>query len=222
MHLFYPHTCCGCGSDVIGRHSLICLKCKITLPHTDFHLMPGNPVEKIFYGRYPVNAAHASFYFSKGQTIQKLMHVLKYDNNRPVGHYLGKLLGEELLISGRFTQIDYLVPLPMFAAKEFKRGYNQAEIIANGVSEAMNVPVLNKTVTRQHATETQTKKHRTERWDNVVSSFAVKNIPVLQGKHILLVDDVLTTGATLDACCQCLRQVAGLQISIATLATASK
>lgn len=124
--------------------------------------------------------------------------------------------------SGRFTNIDYLIPLPLFTEKEYKRGFNQAKVICNGMSEAMYIPVLSKNVIRKYATETQTKKHRTERWENVSESFKVLNAEALQNKHILLVDDVITTGATLEACGQAINKVPGATISIATLATASK
>lgn len=176
----------------------------------------------MFWGRVELKAAHSEFYFSKGQLIQVLMHQLKYKGNKEVGIYLGRITAQNILQCGRFGHIDYLVPLPMFPAKEFKRGYNQATIICHGMAEVMKVPVLLNNVIRQRPTETQTKKHRIERWENVAESFTVAHPARLEGKHILLVDDVLTTGATLDACCQCLRQIPGLAISIATLAIASK
>jgi ComF family protein len=135
---------------------------------------------------------------------------------------MGAVMGRSLLLSSRFSNIDYLIPLPLYANKEFKRGFNQAEIICNGMSAVMQVPVLTKNVIRQRHTETQTKKHRAERWENVEGSFAIKNPEQLQGKNILLVDDVITTGATLEACAQCISQIPGIQVSLATIATASK
>ena len=131
-------------------------------------------------------------------------------------------MGKTLLQSGRFSNIDYLIPLPLFPDKEFKRGYNQAEIICNGISKTMNVPVLKNIVCRQHATETQTRKHRTERWENVSESFIVKQPEKLQGKQVVLVDDVVTTGATLEACGQVILQAHVSSLSITTLAKASK
>ena len=131
-------------------------------------------------------------------------------------------MGTLMLQSNRFNNIDYLIPLPLFAEKEYKRGFNQADIICQGLSTSMNIPVLLKNVVRIRFTETQTKKHRTERWDNVHESFKVIDATVLKNKHILLVDDVITTGATLDACAQVLNNIEGIKISITTLATASK
>ncbi len=222
LHLFYPHHCCGCGSDVLAAHEQLCFRCVAALPHTAFERYPDNPVEKIFRGRSSIRAAHSEFYFSKGQLIQQLIHQLKYNSNKEIGLYLGKMMGRNLLRSGRFGNIDYIVPLPMFPDKEFKRGYNQATIIGNGMSETMNVPVLNNRIIRRRPTESQTKKHRAERWENVADSFDVVQPASLAGKNFLLVDDVLTTGATLDACCQSMRIIPASDISIATLAIASK
>lgn len=222
LHLFYPHICTGCGSDLIAKESLLCIQCINDLPHTGFADHPNNPIEKVFAGRIPFQTAHSEFYFSKGQLLQQLIHLLKYKNNKEIGHYLGELMGNSLLRSNRFSQIDYLVPLPLFAEKEFKRGYNQAEIICNGIYEATQIPVMTKNVIRRHATETQTRKHRAERWQNVADSFMILNPAALKGKNLLLVDDVITTGATLEACGQVILQIPGTRISFATLAHASK
>ena len=222
MHLFFPHTCLGCGNDVIANNSILCLRCISNLPHTQFEKLAGNPVEKIFRGRLPVEAASSQFYFSKGHLVQYLIHQLKYKGNKESGEYLGVVMGKALLQSGRFSNIDYLIPLPLSAGKEFKRGFNQAEVICNGMSTAMQVPVHTRNLIRGRYTDTQTKKHRTERWENVEGSFAVLQPLKLQGRHILLVDDVLTTGATLEAGAQCLLNIPSIRISLATLATASK
>ena len=222
MHIFYPHNCTGCGSDLLSKQELLCIKCLHHLPHTQFEKFENNPVEKIFTGRFSIKAGHSEFYFSKTQLIQHLIHQLKYKGNKEIGFYLGALMGKSLLQSPRFADLDYLVPLPLYADKEFKRGYNQAEIICDGISSILQVPVLIKNVVRQKFTETQTRKHRTERWKNVEGSFAVKNSGALNSKNILLVDDVITTGATLEACAQTILQIPGISISVATLAIASK
>lgn len=222
MQLFFPHNCSGCGSDNLPETSMLCLRCISNLPYTGYEALPNNPIEDIFRGRAPIQQAASTFYFSKGHLVQHLIHQLKYKGVQEVGQYLGALMGNALLQSGRFSSIDYLVPLPLFAGKEFKRGYNQSTIICNGMSSTMQVPVLNNNVVRQLYTDTQTKKHRAERWENVEGSFAVKNPSILTGKNILLVDDVITTGATLEACAQCVQKIAGVKISLATLATASK
>lgn len=222
LHLFYPHICTGCGSDILGEDNRLCLKCIHDLPHTGFANIPGNPVEKHFWGRVPIAEAYSQFYFSKEFLIQHLIHQLKYKGDTKIGFYLGELMGKTILNSNRFTSIDALIPLPLYADKEHKRGYNQAAVICNGMSSVMNIPVINNAVIRKHATETQTRKHRTERWENVKGSFKVVKEDVLKNKHLLLVDDVVTTGATLEACGSVLLQVENVKLSIATLAYAAK
>ncbi len=222
FHLFYPHQCTGCGSDLIAKGSLLCINCLNELPHTRFAIYENNYVENIFRGRIDVKAAHSEFYFSKGQLVQHLIHQLKYKANKEIGYYLGEIMGNSLLTSNRFINIDYLVPLPLYAEKEFKRGYNQAKIICDGIGKATQIPTMNENIIRQRETETQTRKHRSDRWKNVDGSFAVTNPASLTGKNILLVDDVITTGASLEACGQTILQVAGTSLSIAALAHATK
>jgi ComF family protein len=217
-HLFYPHTCHGCGSDVLHQDSLLCAKCFVTLPHTNFAQHANNPTEEIFWGRLPLVAAHSEFYFAKETLIQHLVHQLKYKSNRDIGIFLGGLMAKSLLNSNRFNQLDALIPLPMFADKEKKRGYNQAAVICEGMSPILNVPVLSNYLIRQRFT----KKHRVERWENVAGSFVMKNSEQLKGKNLLLVDDVVTTGATLEASGQLLQQIDGVKLNIATLMIASK
>lgn len=222
LHLFFPHVCTGCGSDLLSKGSLLCVQCISNLPHTGFATIPDNPVEKVFAGRLPVKAAHSEFYFSKGQLVQQLIHQLKYKDNKQIGHYLGTHIGYSISTSSRFSGIDYIVPLPLYASKEFKRGYNQAAMICHGIADITQVPVLEKNVIRKRQTETQTRKHRAERWQNVDGSFCIQNPAQLAGKNILLVDDVITTGATLEACARAILQIPGTSISLAALAHASK
>lgn len=222
FHLFYPHTCTGCGSDLLYPNQLLCIRCISELPHTGFAFHENNLIEKIFSGRLPARAAHSEFYFAKNELIQHLIHQLKYKNNREIGIYLGEMMGNTLIKSGRFADIDNLIPLPLFAEKQFKRGYNQAEVICNGIFTSSGIPVMANNVSRQRATETQTRKHRAERWENVEGSFFIKDPSTLTDKRLLLVDDVITTGATIEACGREILNVAGTTISIAALAHASK
>jgi ComF family protein len=219
FHLFYPHTCIGCGSDVIAKENFLCLECLHDLPFTGFAMHENNPVEKKFWGRIALASATSEFYFSKGSMVQNMIHEFKYRGNKEAGHYFGNLMGKSLLNSNRFD-IDVIVPLPLFEKKEKKRGFNQAEILCNGISEILKKPVVKNNVIRKIFTDTQTKKHRLERWKNVEGIFYVNAPTELQGRHVLLVDDVITTGATIDACGTEILKIKGVTLSVASLAIA--
>ena len=219
FHLFYPHNCICCGSDVINDENFLCLQCINELPHTNFAIHKNNQVEKLFWGRIALSSAMSEFYFSKGSIVQNMIHEFKYRGNKKAGHYFGKLMGKSLLESDRFN-VDIIVPLTLFERKEKLRGFNQAEILCNGISEIINKPVVRKNVIRKIFTETQTKKHRLERWKNVEGIFFVKDPEELEGKHILLVDDVITTGATIDACGSEILKIKNATLSVASFAIA--
>ncbi|HEX8332130.1 MAG TPA: phosphoribosyltransferase family protein [Segetibacter sp.] len=218
LHLIFPHVCTGCGSDVLNDKEQLCLKCFSELPSTDFFKNADNPVEQTFYGRLAVRNAAAGYFFTKESLLQHLLVQLKYRNNKDIGIYMGKLLGRMLVQSERFSQVDVMVPLPLNPKREKKRGYNQATALCNGISEVWIKPVIEKIIVRKVFTETQTHKGRISRWQNMDGVFEVTNASALQGKHILLVDDVVTTGATLEACGNEILKIPGTTLSIATLA----
>lgn len=220
-HLFYPHTCAGCGSDLLEHDQSICIHCYSQLPETGFASLSVNPIEKIFYGRLDVHSATAGYYFTKSSVLQHLIHQLKYKGRKDVGLQLGKWFGLQLKQSNRFSNLDYLIPLPLFPHKEKKRGYNQAAVLCEGISEIINVPVVKDIVLRKRYTDTQTKKGRSDRWVNVEGSFEVSDPVVLSNKNLLLVDDVITTGATIEACGFAIKEAADVNLSIAALAWAS-
>lgn len=216
LHLFFPHCCAGCGSDRLHTDSQLCFRCLAALPETLFERLPGNPVEKTFWGRLPLQAATAHYYFTKRSMVQHILHQLKYKGNRELGRQLGRIMGLQLLQSGRFP-VDALVPLPLFPDREQKRGYNQATLLCEGIADIINVPVWQDVVTRPLYTSTQTRKGRMERWKNMEGKFLLMNTWPLQHHKILLVDDVITTGATLEACGTVLLQSEAVELYVAAL-----
>ncbi len=221
LHFLYPHLCAGCGNDLTDEHQSICFQCYTALPETGFANNTGNPIEKIFYGRLDVEEAMSSYYFTKTSALQNMIHALKYRNNQAAGIQLGKWMGIQLIKSNRFKEIDYLIPMPMYPGKEKKRGYNQATVLCRGISEATGIPVHENIVARNRYTDTQTRKGRNERWINVDGSFAINLNSGALDRHFLLVDDVITTGATLEACGAAIKEIPTSRLSIATLAWAS-
>lgn len=222
LHLFLPHHCAGCGSDIMSRQQVLCLQCIDRLPVTQFHRHANNPVEKIFWGRIPVTNAASFLYFSKDSLLQKLVHQLKYNGHKELGLFIGRKMGEALVQTNRFAGIEALVPLPLYAARERKRGYNQAALLCQGMAEIIRVPVLQNSIRRRMSSDTQTTKNRIERWQNMQGKFELRQPQTIRGKHILLVDDVITTGATLEACGQELLAAGNTLLSIMTMAYTTK
>lgn len=222
LSLIYPNLCLGCKSVLLKNEQYICTKCLFSIPKTKFHDDDENIVNKLFWGRTNLENATAFCYFHKEGILQKLIHQLKYNGKKEVGYYLGKFLGAELSKSEKFKNIDIIIPVPLHPKRERQRGYNQSEWIAIGIAEIMNKKTNSKLVIRDVYTETQTKKTRDERWKNVQSIFNINKIGLLNGKHILLVDDVITTGATIESCAQTiLEKVPNVKVSIASLAIAN-
>jgi ComF family protein len=188
------------------------------MPLTRFEFFPANPIEKIFWGRTEIEAATAHMYFTSGSEIQHSLHLLKYKGRKEIGIYFGQQMGKLLKQSQRFKNCEIIIPLPLFAEREKKRGYNQATMIAMGISLQLKIPVVTDAVIRIKKTASQTHKSRIQRWKNMELTFKIRDPQKIHGKHILLVDDVVTTGASLEACARVLLSVPGLQVSIACLA----
>lgn len=188
------------------------------MPLTGFEQHAGNPVEKIFWGRAEIHAASAHLYFTKNSAVQQSLHRFKYKGRKEIGLYFGKCIGHALKNSGRFQTCQLILPLPLFASREKKRGYNQATILSEGISSVMHIPVITDALARVKGTATQTHKNRIQRWQNMANKFMIKRKEQLTGNHILLIDDVITTGSTLEACAQTLNRLEGVTLSIATLA----
>lgn len=220
LSLFYPRLCAACGQALVKNEQVICLSCLMDLPYTQFHQLQDNPVAKLFWGRTNIKFATALCHFEKATRVQRLLHQLKYKGNVEVGTILGKELGKQLMESPYFQRADLVLPVPLHPAKEKLRGYNQSVSIAEGVAEIINTRVETKTVSRMKNTATQTKKSRYKRWQNVAEMFCVSDQQELYGKHILLVDDVITTGATLESFAQAVKQAGKVEVSIASIACA--
>ncbi len=220
INLLFPELCNGCGKLLYHGEKDICTKCLYDLPFTDFHLYEDNLVAKQLWGRLPVNAAMAMLYFKKGTKVQNLIHGLKYAGKTDIGISLGKLLANKLSKSDFYADIDIVIPVPLHQKKLRLRGYNQSEYIAKGLAEELAIPVSTKHLLRNKSTESQTKKARYTRYENMQDVFNVKNADDLLDKHILLVDDVITTGATLEACGNVLLNHGIKKLSIAAIAFA--
>lgn len=220
VNLFFPRVCAACGNILLEGEDTVCTTCRFLLPKTGFELHSDNTMAQMFYGQMPFNAVMAEFFFSKTGKVQHLIHGLKYHQCRENGIFLGQEIGKSLLKAPDYQEISCIIPIPLHPKKEKIRGYNQSHVIAEGISEIMNIPIAEKCLVRSVFTDTQTKKSREDRWQNVKDIFEVKNPEKLKGKHVLLVDDVLTTGATLMSAGKALMKVEGIKISVATAACA--
>lgn len=219
--LFFPKLCAACHGHLLRHEEALCTSCLLELPRTnDEHDPLENPVARVFWGRIKLQAAASCFVFIKGGHVQELVHQLKYNGRQDAGIAAGKLFGSDLKSLTPFNTAQAVVPVPLHRDKLRKRGYNQAACFAEGLAAAMNIPHYPDGMLRLSATESQTKKNRTERWDNVEDVFTINVKEQLAGKHILLVDDVITTGATIEACAAPLLAMEGTSVSVISLASA--
>jgi len=220
VSLFFPRICFACGNSLYKHEEVLCTYCLFRLPKTNFHLEPDNPVSRMFWGRIKLESASSFCYYRKEGRVQNLIHQFKYRGKKEIGSFIGKLYGLSLKDIESFYDIDMIVPVPLHPGKLRKRGYNQSELFGHGLSESLEIPIDKTSLVRTQASSTQTKKSRYKRWENVESIFSVKSPENLKGSHILLVDDVVTTGSTLEACAQVLLQVEGVKVSVVTMAYA--
>lgn len=220
LNFIFPVYCPVCGIPLSVRKQVLCLPCELKMPRAEYISNPDNPVAQLFWGRTKVEAATSFFRFEKGSKYQKLLHLLKYNGDKKMGIFLGKLLGTELKET-QFGQCDFIIPVPLHPKKKRKRGFNQSEIIAIGMSSILDIPVLTNILYRSSFTSTQTKKNRFDRFLNVEHVFTLKPQNIEKEKcSVLLIDDVVTTGSTLEACVNTLLQYEGMVVYIATLACA--
>jgi ComF family protein len=219
ISLIFPRLCAACGNNLAGTEQSLCTKCLYELPTTNFHDDPENEVAKLFWGRVKIEKATSFYYYFKGSKFQKPIHQLKYRGQKHIGVDLGRIFGLHLKETG-FSNVDLIIPVPLHFRKLKKRGYNQSELIAIGMAETLEKPVAANILFRAVYNPTQTKKSRYERWANVDGIFLCKNENLLENKHVLLVDDVITTGSTLEACAHAISGIENTRVSVATLAIA--
>lgn len=222
LHLLYPNLCVGCDADLPGGDYCFCIRCLNRLQSTGMHEHAENEFTDRFWGRLQIESGAAMYYFNRKSPVQRALHRLKYQNQPDVGVRIGRRFGQLLSQSPHFGSIQAIIPVPLHRQKERQRGYNQSAMLAQGLSDSMRVPVLLNILVRSTHTGSQTRKKRMERFENVSTVFTVNRPEKIQYKHLLLVDDVLTTGATLEACGKVLLDIPGARLSLATIAIAMK
>lgn len=214
LNLFFPRLCLLCQTPLVEGEEHVCLHCLNNLPYTHYCDLETNPVCQLFAGKVPFTAATALLHFGKEGRGQRLIHSLKYHGNKKLGEYLGRMAAKEYQKTGLFDTVDILLPVPLHPSRKRQRGYNQSEWIVRGIQSVTGLPIDTTTLSRIKKTESQTHKQRFERTENVEDIFRLNNSEALKNKHVLLVDDVITTGSTIGACAEALKTVSGIRISI--------
>jgi ComF family protein len=222
LSLIFPRYCEACEALLFKHEKIICNRCTLGLPKSNFHLNKANPIVMALGGRVPLKQGTSLFVFEKAGKVQNILHALKYEGQQKIGELMGETLYKDLSKSDFFKGIDRIVPVPLHPKKERSRGFNQSECFAKGISNKSGIPVDTKSLIRSVETSTQTKKRKDERWENVKDAFALSAPETFKNKHILLVDDVMTTGATIEGVWQALKDVDGISVSLATIAFAEK
>ncbi len=220
ISLFYPELCLICNENLLKEEECVCIACLHQTQKTDCFLQEENEVSKRFWGRVKLENAAALFQFKKQGNAQKLIHPLKYEGGKTIGVFLGKQIAYAIRDSKFFEGIDLIMPVPLHPKKEKIRGYNQSKYIVKGINKILKLEVSFKSLIRIENTDSQTRKKRFSRWENMMHSFALRHPFKIKNKHILLVDDVVTTGSTMEACAQKLLEVEDVKVSIVTIGVA--
>jgi len=218
VNLFFPKVCYTCNNELLDFENYVCTKCRHNLPITNFHFDNNDAVEKVFYGRVKVENATSLLRFENKGIVQQLIHNLKYKGYEDIGIFLGEWLGNELKTIETYHDIDIVIPVPLHKNKLKKRGYNQVDKFAQEIARALAVSFNDKALIKITSTKSQVSKKRFARWQLTDELFAINHVDQIQNKHILLVDDIITTGATLEACINVLKTAKNVKISIATMA----
>ncbi len=218
LYLFYPTYCAACNDALHSNERLLCTSCRHELPLGNFHNVNAKKIEKVFYGRVKIENAASLFVFEKNGLVQNLIHNLKYKGREEIGEELGKWLGETLIQDPNYQTIDAVIPVPLHKKRLRERGYNQVEKFGIEIAKKLNAEYIDAVLQKKRYNTKQSKRSRDSRWINTSETFDIKNESLLKEKHILLVDDIVTTGATLEACIHALKSIPNLKISIATMA----
>lgn len=217
IRLLYPDFCIHCGRPLVGKEHNLCSDCMIDIPWSNEAHAPNNITEMRLAGQIPFVAATSLLHFRKGNVAQSIVHQIKYYGRTSLAIQYGRILGTELRASNRFADVDYLVPVPLHWFKRYRRGYNQSQLICKGIEQTFNKPIAHRYLYRTRFTNTQTHKNREQRISNMQGVFAVRHPEKLENTHILLVDDIITTGATTVNCYQAIKDIPGIRISVAAL-----
>ncbi|MUP42421.1 ComF family protein [Christiangramia aestuarii] len=218
VDLLYPRLCHICEAEMLKNEHIICTSCLHDLPITNYHLDNDNPVKKVFFGRVKIAKATSLLHFRKKAGVQHLIHDLKYRGHREIGAYLGKWLGEELAAVPDYSEIDLVIPVPLHKSRLKERGYNQVEDFGKEIAKQLNAEYVDNLLLKVSSTQTQSLKDRLSRWGKLEDTLVIQNSEQAVGKHILVVDDLVTTGSTLEACAHKLLEIPGIELSIATMA----
>ncbi|TFG40561.1 MAG: ComF family protein [Bacteroidia bacterium] len=220
ISLLFPRLCYACGNHLLRNETLICTECYVIIPRTNYHKEETNPVAQLFWGRCQIEKAAAFSFYNKGSRIQNLIHSLKYKGIKEIGFELGRIYALSLKSSGFITDIDLIIPVPLHPVKKRIRGFNQSDLISTGIAEVTGLPVDTGSLTRSAMSASQTRRSRYDRWTNVEGIFHVTEPARITGQHILLVDDVVTTGSTIESCANELLKVKGVRVSVLAIAFA--
>ena len=220
LNLFFPKVCEACNNVLTDNELVVCLSCRHQLPVTHFHFNRSKAVEKIVYGRVKLENATALLHFSKKGIVQQLLHNLKYRRHEHISSFLGKWLAAELCTVNTYNDVDVVVPVPLYKTKLRKRGYNQVAKFGKEIAKALHAEYNDEVLIKTKPTKTKVFKGRLSRWNDDGAVFAISEHKALQGKHILLVDDIITTGATVEACAKELLTIDNIKLSLATMAIA--
>ncbi len=220
LNLFFPKVCYACSNLLLDNEKHICTKCRHDLPVTNFHFENSEAIKKVLYGRVKLELGTSLLKFEKKGIVQHLLHNLKYKGHETIGKVLGEWLGNELKSIEAYNTIDMVIPVPLHKRKLRKRGYNQVKLFGLEIAKALEVEYVDTVLLKTTATKTQVFKKRIARWDNSNEVFTIENKLLIEGKHILLLDDIITTGATIEACSNVLNKAENIKISVATMAIA--